>query len=318
MAPRARRADPARTSQTARREGTVADVDATLPAREQALVLRAFALYFQLANLAEQLHRAAPPPRGRATRRIAAGVARRGLPTRRAPAIPDARARLVDPQLVLTAHPTEATRRTVLLAHIRIAELLDRLDDPRLRPAERAAVERADRRGGDDPLADRRGAPRAAARHRRDPPRALVLRAQPASTAATELLARLARARCPDAPPPLRFGSWIGGDMDGNPAAGPASIERGARPGARARARALPRGGARRSRSRSRRRARSSPSRTSSRRRSRATRRAARLRGRDRRAQRARAVPAEALLHVVAARQRRLPRARGACSPTCA
>ena len=42
---------------------------------------------------------------------------------------------------MLTAHPTEATRRTLLRAHVRIAELLVRLDDPDLTPPERAELE---------------------------------------------------------------------------------------------------------------------------------------------------------------------------------
>jgi phosphoenolpyruvate carboxylase len=41
--------------------------------------------------------------------------------------------------------------------------------------------------------------------------------------AADRLLAEL-RVRLPDAPSPLSFGTWIGGDMDGNPAAGADSI----------------------------------------------------------------------------------------------
>src|SRR5436190_2022301 len=44
-------------------------------------------------------------------------------------------------ELVLTAHPTEATRRTVLAAHQRMARLLDRLDDERATDRERLDVE---------------------------------------------------------------------------------------------------------------------------------------------------------------------------------
>src|SRR5436190_16169455 len=46
-----------RASQAARQDGTVAAVDTNLDADEQALVLRAFGLFFQLTNIAEQLHR---------------------------------------------------------------------------------------------------------------------------------------------------------------------------------------------------------------------------------------------------------------------
>jgi phosphoenolpyruvate carboxylase len=209
-----------RASQQARRDGAVAEIDAALPAPQQALVLRAFGLWFQLANLAEQLHRqrrrrddarhgrVSPESLADAFRRISDGDR--------------ARARTTSIRLVLTAHPTEATRRTVLLAHIRVAGQLARLDDPLLTPAERAEVEeriveevtllwqtdevRHDRLRITDEI-----------RH------GLWFFEQSLMTAATDLLGDW-RKELPEAPPPLVFGSWIGGDMDGNPSAGPESI----------------------------------------------------------------------------------------------
>jgi hypothetical protein len=98
---------------------------------DQANVLRAFGLYFQLVNIAEQHHRL------RRRRQYAAD-------DQRAPreSLADAFERLRDVdanelrtrvsrlslELVLTAHPTEATRRTYLLAHVRVATLLAELD----------------------------------------------------------------------------------------------------------------------------------------------------------------------------------------------
>jgi phosphoenolpyruvate carboxylase len=209
-----------RASRKARRDGAVAEIDTALPADQQALVLRAFGLWFQLANLAEQLHRLRrrrddarhgripPESLDNAFGRVADGDLDR--------------ARSSSLRLVLTAHPTEATRRTVLLAHIRIAAQLARLDDPLLVPAERHEVEervaeevtllwqtdevRHDRLRITDEI-----------RH------GLWFFEHSLMTAATDLLGEWRR-RLPDAPPPLVFGSWIGGDMDGNPAAGPASI----------------------------------------------------------------------------------------------
>ena len=106
--------------------------------------------------------------------------------------------------------------------------------------------------------------------------------------------------------------------MDGNPAAGPGVDRRGSRRGAPRRVAPLPRRGAR-----ARRRDRLDPLARADLRRARGlalARRggAARVRGGDRRAQRARAVSPQALVHVVATRQRRLPRAGATCSTTCA
>jgi phosphoenolpyruvate carboxylase len=214
-------------SRAARREGP-ADVEATLAEvapDAHALVLRAFAVYFQLANLAEQHHRLRRRREdahdGRLSRDSldAAFGELADLPA----AELAARARGISVELVLTAHPTETTRRSVLLAHIRIQEQLLILEDARVSPAERTQVEeriaeevtllwqtdevRHDRLRISDEI-----------RH------ALWFFEHSLFDAASELL-RTWRERLPGAPPPLRFGSWVGGDMDGNPSAGPGSIE---------------------------------------------------------------------------------------------
>ncbi|MDP9284569.1 MAG: phosphoenolpyruvate carboxylase [Actinomycetota bacterium] len=213
-----------RESRAARRDSTVAGGGAALTAREGALVLRAFSLYFQLANLAEQHHRL----RRRREDAHHGVVARESLAdaVRTLAPVPQdelaRRAAGTSIRLVLTAHPTETTRRTVLLAHIRIAEQLVGLDDARLSPAEQREVEeriaeevtllwqidevRHDRLRLTDEI--RNG---------------LWFFEHSLISAATDLLHEW-WALFPGTPPPLQFGTWIGGDMDGNPSAGPASI----------------------------------------------------------------------------------------------
>ena len=262
LAPRARRADPPRRAGRAARP---ASSPRSIPALERA---RAGARPPRVRPLlpAREPRGAAAPAAAAPRRRAQRPRARASRSTTRSRSSTGAdleRARGTSIRLVLTAHPTEATRRTVLLAHIRIAEQLYELDDPRLLAGRAAAIGGADRRGGDAALADRRGAARPAADHRRDPARPLVLRAQPDGRRRPSSSTSGASA-CPDAPPPLSFGSWIGGDMDGNPSARARIDRRGARPRTRARARALSRRGARARGRAGLRRGRSSASRTSS------------------------------------------------------
>ena len=211
-------------SRAARRAGDVASVDPSWSSREQTLVLRAFGLYFQLANLAEQHHRVRrrreDEHTGRRTRESLADafaqLSELSDSELRNRAVP------ISIRLVLTAHPTEATRRTVLLAHIRIAEQLQALDDPRISPAE---VREAELRVAEEVTLlwqtdeVRHDSLRVADEIRHG----LWFFEFSLMSAAVELLGDW-RERWPEAPPPLLFGTWIGGDLDGNPNTGPETI----------------------------------------------------------------------------------------------
>ncbi len=194
---------------------------AALPAEREASVLRAFALYFQLANVAEQQHRVRRrleyAREGRVPEEtLEAAFARlEGV----APAVLEEGVSL---ELVLTAHPTEAARRTVLASHLRLAGLLAELDDPLRTAAGRERVEAA--------LAAEITALWQADEVRSRRPRVVdEIRnghwffEQSLIEAAEGLLADY-RDRVPGARPPLRFGSWIGGDADGNPNTGPETV----------------------------------------------------------------------------------------------
>ena len=191
---------------------------------------RAFAVYFHLANLAEEHQRI----RNLRERDTGGEPVRESLAAAVAEVSHDAGAEQLAEllgslrvHLVLTAHPTEARRRAVVAALRRISGLLDLLDDQRTGAADREEARRGLREQIDllwrtsqlrvkamDP--DRRG-PHGDDRVRRDPvpggPRG-VPGTRPGG-------GRGRRALSPGAVPPvpafLRFGSWVGGDRDGNP-----------------------------------------------------------------------------------------------------
>jgi len=204
--------------------GAVREAVRTLSHGDQAKVLRAFGLYFQLANIAEQHHRLrrrrqyAAEDQQAPRESLAAAFERLGELDPE-----DVRARVsrLSLELVLTAHPTEATRRTILLTHLRVAELLAVLDGA----ASTREEERIENELGEqitilwqtDEV--RHGRPRLTDEIRHG----LWFFEHSLPDAAERLLAEL-RERLPGAPSPLSFGTWIGGDLDGNPAAGADSI----------------------------------------------------------------------------------------------
>jgi phosphoenolpyruvate carboxylase len=216
----------ARASGGARVRTSLAEAVGALPLERQAEVLRAFSLYFQLVNLAEQHHRLRRRREYEHEQRIPreslaeafsqlerAGISRRRLAEA---------GRRISLELVLTAHPTEATRRTVLAAHVRLDRLLDELDDPALPRSAREEVEAA--------LAEEVTGLWQTDEVRSQRPRVVdeirhgLWFFEQSLLDAAPLLVRDLRRRLPEALTPLRFGSWIGGDQDGNPAAGPATI----------------------------------------------------------------------------------------------
>ncbi len=203
---------------------------AALSVDEAESVVRAFALYFQLVNLAEERHRVRTLARrrraspGRVLDDSIAGAVR--TVTRRAgrAAVEELVARLrITP--VLTAHPTEARRRTLLLALRRVATLVARLDDARLTPDEDADVRRRLRE--EITLLWRTAELRGSALTPLDEVRtamaffdetlfSLVPRVYRALDAALDREGTTG-GRPPAVAAWFRWGSWVGGDRDGNP-----------------------------------------------------------------------------------------------------
>ncbi len=205
---------------------TVAELDV----ETQGTVLAAFSLFFQLANIAEQHHRV----RRRRDYEREGAVAREsiaeavGLLTDAGVGDDDlsALAHRVHVEPVLTAHPTEAARRTVLAAHQRIARRLRTLDDPWLTPLRRERVvaglhAEITALWQTDPVRTTR--PRVV-----DEIRAGLWFFETSLWQAVPAVVRALRHEIPDAPAPLRFGSWIGGDMDGNPSTGAETVREAA------------------------------------------------------------------------------------------
>ena len=193
----------ARAARQGERRDELRDAVEALPLARQASVLRAFALYFQLANVAEQHHRIRRLGEyGREDR-----VRRESLAAAFAELGDDPPAD-VSLELVLTAHPTEAARRTVLAAHVRIAEQLGRLDD---------GEDVGDALAAEITMLWQADEVRTRRPHVVDEIRNGHWFFEQSIVDAAERLLAEYRRRFPDAAAPIRFGSWIGGDADGNP-----------------------------------------------------------------------------------------------------
>ncbi len=182
---------------------------------------RAFSSYFHLANIAEQVHRA----RGIRDRRLAGGgrlaeVGRRIVAEVEAGSLDRDAVEGVVGRLsvrpVFTAHPTEAARRSVLVKLRHIGDLLDAPADKAVR-ADRSIAELIDLLWQTDEL--RLDKPQVVDEARNALYYLDDLVGDPLTAVLDDLDDALApiEARPAAAAKPLAFGSWIGGDRDGNP-----------------------------------------------------------------------------------------------------
>jgi phosphoenolpyruvate carboxylase len=191
------------------------------------VLVRALTRWFQLVNLAEDSERVrrvrrrelrnAPAPRLGSIREAIAVLAARGTSAAELQQLLDS----AELRLVMTAHPTEARRRTTIDKLARVFSILRELDDA-------AAVDASEARGrllatvqelwGSDEI-------RAISLTVLDEVRGGLIHL---ATTIAETVPRIYRdleealaEHYPDAtfvvPPLLTFGSWIGGDRDGNP-----------------------------------------------------------------------------------------------------
>ena len=209
--------------------GALADVLASMSLDEALPVARAFAQFLHLANIAEQHHRvrrrrayqqdpSAHPQRGSCedsfARLLAAGI----TPDRLYEAVS-----ALQIELVVTAHPTEVARRRIVQKHNRMARTLAARDRPDLTLLEREELVASLRREiesawGTSEVRDQRPSPIDEVRSGLIVFEESLWDAVPrfARTMDRALRASTGRGLSTDAAP-LRFGSWIGGDRDGNP-----------------------------------------------------------------------------------------------------
>lgn len=216
-----------RKDPTEARSRAITEMVAALDVERAALVARAFTIYFHLVNLAEERHRV------RALRERARGP--EPVPESIEAAVAEIRSREGDESLrrevdrlaispVVTAHPTEARRRSVVDALRRIAGLLATLEQAgESRPAragvERRLLEEITLLWRTDQVRSRRPGPLDEVRT------AMVAFDETIFRAVPLLYRELDRALGPDdvgarAPSTrafVRWGSWVGADRDGNP-----------------------------------------------------------------------------------------------------
>ncbi|HSJ34075.1 MAG TPA: phosphoenolpyruvate carboxylase [Acidimicrobiia bacterium] len=196
----------------------------TLELPETIQLMRAFTSYFYLANVAEQVHRIGDLASAEQENSLRATVDRI-LAAELAPALVGDVVGRLELRPVFTAHPTEAARRTILTKLRTLADLVDERLDPRATEAEQDRIDRRvaeliDQIWQTDELRLEQPEPMDEARSMafyfdqlfRD----VIPTVGEEASLQLERLASSAGVRAP-----IRFGTWVGGDRDGNPSVTP-------------------------------------------------------------------------------------------------
>lgn len=204
------------------------EIVASLPVEEAYRVTKAFAIYFELTNLAETNHR---KRRRRAARLQSEETALEGsfrgtlLCMRAAGITADAMLnslRRIKVEPVFTAHPTEITRRTIRIKRGRIAGFLERLDqlplsDSEAREYESLIMAEITALWQTDEVRLNKPTVRDEIHMGLDYFPMILFEAVPRLYAEVEDALREVYGASIDVAQLLSFGSWIGGDRDGNP-----------------------------------------------------------------------------------------------------
>ncbi len=205
----------------------IAALVASWPLQRAEEVARAFTVYFHLVNLAEEQQRIRTLHQrdsGAAPLRESLGAAVAEIRDELGPSGVAELIQRLRVHLVLTAHPTEARRRAVVASLRRVSVLLATLDDDRIGATERAEARRGLREEID--LLWRTSQLRVKAMDPIDEVRTVMtafdetlFRVVPAVYRQLDVaLAGSGSGQVPTSVPAfLRFGSWVGGDRDGNP-----------------------------------------------------------------------------------------------------
>lgn len=201
----------------------------SLPVRDALPVARAFSHFLGLANIAEQHHRVR---RRREYQRDPSLLPQRGsceetfsslIMSGISPEVLYTAVCNQQVELVFTAHPTEVMRRTLIQKYNRIAAALETRDRSDLTPSEREEVKESLRREikaiwQTDEIRRQRPTPLDEARW------GLIVLEQTLWNVVPRYLRSIDTAlrkftgkTLPVEATPIRFGSWMGGDRDGNP-----------------------------------------------------------------------------------------------------